>query len=68
MLLLLFVSLRVSKDGLVLTKLSLVLSEVGLVLTKVGLVLTKVGLVLTKEAKLGLTFSGVHGLAWYISV
>ena len=47
---------------------SLVLSEVGLVLTKVGLVLTKVGLVLTKEATLGLTFSGVHGLAWYISV
>ena len=54
MLLLLFVSLRVSKDGLVLTKLSLVL--------------TAVGLVLTKEATLGLTFSGVHGLAWYISV
>ena len=61
MLLLLFVSLRVSKDGLVLTKLPLVLSEVDLVLTKVGLVRTK-------EATLGLTFSGVHGLAWYISV
>ena len=27
-----------------------------------------VGLVLTKDATLGLTFSGTHGLEWYMSV
>ena len=26
------------------------------------------GLVLTKDATLGLTFSGTHGLEWYMSV